>query len=40
MNISNNMMTPNKFFENVTNFKDLGETVTNKNCIYEKIRED
>jgi hypothetical protein len=28
----------NKFFENMTNFKYLGRTLTNEKCIHEDIK--
>jgi hypothetical protein len=35
---NNNLMTANKFFENIAEFKSLGMKVTNQNCIYEEIK--
>jgi hypothetical protein len=35
---NHNIKTHNQFFKYVTNFKYLGMTVTNQNCIREKIK--
>jgi hypothetical protein len=36
---NNNIKAANKAFENVTKFKYFGKTVTNKNCMYQGIKE-
>ena len=35
---SHNIQMSNKFFSNVADFKQLGTTVTNQNCMHKQIR--
>jgi len=37
---NHSIMTTNKLFEIIANFKCLGTTITNQNCINEEIKSN